>query len=103
MNSGQICMSTEKLVVDRSVADELGSKLAERAGKLVAGDPRAQGTMVGPVINDAARERILELIEDARAKGAGVLAGGEADGNVIAPPVLVNVTPEMPLYDEEAC
>ena len=57
-------------------------KLAERAGKLTVGDPRDQGTMIGPVVNDAARERILELIEDARAKGAEVLAGGEADGNV---------------------
>jgi acyl-CoA reductase-like NAD-dependent aldehyde dehydrogenase len=102
MNSGQICMSTEKLVVDRSVADDLGSKLAERAGRLTAGDPRDQGTMVGPVISDAARERIVELIEDARGKGADVLAGGDADGNVIAPTVLANVTPDMRIYTEES-
>src|SRR5205823_6426596 len=88
MNSGQICMSTEKLVVDRAVADELAGKLADRAGKLVAGDPREQGTMIGPVIDDGARERIVSLIEDARAQGAAVLAGGAADGNVIAPTVL---------------
>ena len=44
--------------------------------------------MIGPVVDDAARERILELIEDARAKGAEVLAGGDADGNLIAPTVL---------------
>jgi len=102
MNSGQICMSTEKLVVDRSVADGLASKLAERAGRLVTGDPRDQGTMIGPVVDDASRERILELIEDARGKGAEVLAGGDADGNVIAPTVLANVTPEMRIYSEES-
>src|SRR3954470_15181611 len=102
MNSGQICMSTEKLVVDRSIADELAGKLADRAGKLVTGDPRDQGTMIGPVINDAARERIVELIEDARGKGADVLAGGEADGNVISPTVLAGVTPEMRIYTEES-
>ena len=102
MNSGQICMSTEKLVADRSVADELGAKLAERAGRLTTGDPRDQGTMVGPLVNDAARERVIELIEDARGKGAEVLAGGEADGNVIAPTVLANVTPDMRIYTEES-
>jgi benzaldehyde dehydrogenase (NAD) len=102
MNSGQICMSTEKLVVDRSVADALGAKLAERASKLTTGDPRDEGTMVGPVINDGARERVVDLIEDARGKGADVLAGGEADGNVIAPTVLANVTPEMRIYTEES-
>jgi acyl-CoA reductase-like NAD-dependent aldehyde dehydrogenase len=102
MNSGQICMSTERIVADRGVAERLGAKLAERAGKLVTGDPRDQGTMIGPVVNDGARERIMELIEDARAKGAEVLSGGEADGNVIAPTVLAGVTPEMRLYGEES-
>jgi vanillin dehydrogenase len=102
MNSGQICMSTERIVADRSVAGDLGAKLAERAGKLTTGDPRDQGTMIGPVINDASRERVLELIEDAKAKGAQVLAGGEADGNVITPTVLAGVTPEMHIYGEES-
>ena len=102
MNSGQICMSTERIVADRSVADDLGAKLADRAGKLVTGDPRDQGTMIGPVINDASRERVLELIEDAKAKGAQVLAGGSADGNVITPTVLSGVTPEMRIYAEES-
>jgi vanillin dehydrogenase len=102
MNSGQICMSTEKIVADRTVAAALGEKLAERARKLVVGDPRDQGTMLGPVVDDAARERVMELIEDARSKGADVLCGGEADGNLIAPTVLANVTPEMRVYVEES-
>ena len=58
--------------------------------------------MIGPVVNDGARERILELIEDARAKGAEVLTGGDADGNLITPTVLANVTPEMRIYEEES-
>jgi len=102
MNSGQICMSTERIVADRSVAGELGSKLAERASKLVVGAPRDDGTMIGPVVNDGARARILELIEDARAKGADVLAGGDADGNLISPTVLADVTPDMRIYYEES-
>src|SRR5947199_1513117 len=59
MNSGQICMSTERIVVDRAVADDLGARLAQRAGKLVVGDPREQATMIGPVVDDAARERVV--------------------------------------------
>jgi benzaldehyde dehydrogenase (NAD) len=102
LNSGQICMSTERIVVERSAAAELGAKLAGRAADLVVGDPRDQGTMIGPVVGDAARERILGLIEDARAKGADVLAGGEADGNVIRPTVLAGVTPDMRIYEEES-
>jgi vanillin dehydrogenase len=102
MNSGQICMSTERIVADRSVAGELGARLAERAGRLVVGNPRDEGTMIGPVIHDGARERILELIEDARSKGAEVLAGGRADGNLITPTVLTGVTPDMRIYAEES-
>ena len=102
MNSGQICMSTERVVVDREVAGDLGDRLAVRAGRLVTGNPRDEGTMVGPVIDDAARERILSLVEDARTKGAELLAGGDADGNVIAPTVLAGVTPDMRIYAEES-
>src|SRR4051812_23140122 len=102
MNSGQICMSTERIVVDRSVAGDLGERLAARAGRLTTGDPRDQGTMIGPVIGDGARERIMGLVEDARSKGAEVLAGGTAEGNVIAPTVLSGVTPDMTVYAEES-
>jgi vanillin dehydrogenase len=102
MNSGQICMSTERIVADRAIADALGAKLADRASKLVVGDPRDQGTMIGPVVNEAAQERIMDLIRDARSHGADVLAGGEAEGNVIKPTVLANVTPAMRVYAEES-
>src|SRR4051812_4974935 len=102
MNSGQVCMSTERIVVDREVAGELAEQLARRARNLVTGDPRDEGAMIGPVINDAARTRVLELIADARAKGAEVLAGGESDGNLIAPTVLAGVTRDMRIYGEES-
>jgi vanillin dehydrogenase len=102
MNSGQICMSTERIVVDRAAADDLGRRLTDRAGKLVVGDPRDQGTMIGPVVNKESRDRLLDLIEDARDKGAEVLAGGDADGNLVSPTVVAGVTPEMRLYGEES-
>src|SRR4051794_41239549 len=75
MNSGQICMSTERIVADVSVAGQLASKLSERAQALTTGDPRDEGTMVGPLVDDAGREHVLELLADARAMGATVLTG----------------------------
>jgi vanillin dehydrogenase len=102
MNSGQICMSTERIIADRAVAGDLLERLVGRAGDLVVGDPRDQGTMVGPVADAAAAERILALIEDARAHGAEIVTGGSAEGNLLAPTVVAGVTPEMRLYAEES-
>ncbi|MFT3864160.1 MAG: aldehyde dehydrogenase family protein [Solirubrobacterales bacterium] len=102
MNSGQICMSTERIVVDRAVADDLLGRLEARAAALVTGDPRDQGTMVGPVVDAPARDHILELIADARDKGARILAGGDGAGNLLAPTIVADVTPEMRIYGEES-
>jgi vanillin dehydrogenase len=76
-HQGQICMSTERIVVDRSVADSLAQKLAERASALNVGDPREPTTHIGPLINDAAMERVTGLVQEAVAKGARALSGGE--------------------------
>src|SRR4051795_4504882 len=102
MNSGQICMSTERVVIDRSVAEEFSEKLAAKASSLPYGDPRDEGTAIGPVINQGAVERIRGLLDDAKSKGARVLAGGEIDGSVVQPTVLAGVTPEMKIYYEES-
>jgi acyl-CoA reductase-like NAD-dependent aldehyde dehydrogenase len=102
MNSGQICMSTERIVADRTVAEDLGARLAARAAALTVGDPREPDTQIGPVVNAGAAQRIGALIDDARAKGAQVLAGGEADGLLLSPTVLAGVTPEMRIYAEES-
>jgi vanillin dehydrogenase len=102
MNSGQICMSTERVVIDKSVAEQFGEKLAAKASSLPYGDPRDEGTAIGPVINGAAVERIRGLLDDAKSKGARVLAGGEIEGSVVQPTVLAGVTPEMKIYYEES-
>jgi acyl-CoA reductase-like NAD-dependent aldehyde dehydrogenase len=102
MNSGQICMSTERVIADRAVAEELVERLAARARELTVGDPREAGTMVGPVADAAATERILGLIDDAREHGAEIVSGGTAEGNLIAPTVVAGVTPAMRLYAEES-
>jgi benzaldehyde dehydrogenase (NAD) len=101
-HQGQICMSTERIVVDRAIAQELSDKLAARASALPVGDPREPTTAIGPLVNRAAVERVSGLVSDAVSKGAGLLAGGEADGPCFAPTVLANVTPEMRVYHEES-
>jgi len=102
MHQGQICMSTERIVVDHRVADEFAEKLAARASSLKVGDPRDPSTQIGPLINAGALDRVTELVEDAVDKGAQLLTGGEADGLVYQPTVLRGVTPDMRIYSEES-
>ncbi len=101
-HQGQICMSTERIVADRTVADSLAQKLAERASALPVGDPREEGTAIGPLVNGAAVKRVSELVRDAVDKGARALSGGEPDGPCFPPTVLSGVTPEMRVYSEES-
>ncbi len=102
MHQGQICMSTERVVADASVADEFASALAAKAGELTVGDPRDPATQIGPLVGPAAIERVGGLVEDARAKGAEVLCGGQADGPLFPPTVVHGVTAEMDIYTEES-
>lgn len=103
MNSGQICMSTERIVAEAEVVDAFADKLAERARALTTGDPGQPSTMVGPMIDGGSRDHVLALIEDARAHGARVLHGGEHEGgNVVSPAVVAGVTDAMRLYREES-
>jgi vanillin dehydrogenase len=102
MHQGQICMSTERAVVDRSVAEVFANRLGEKASSLAVGDPRDPGTHIGPLVNGAALDRVAGLVRDATDKGARVVAGGEADGPCYRPTVLDGVTPEMRVYREES-
>ena len=101
-HQGQICMSTERVVVERSVAEPFAALLAARASALSVGDPRDPATQIGPLINEAAVTRTGELVEDARGHGAEVLSGGEADGACYPPTVLLGVNSEMRVYNEES-
>ncbi len=58
MHQGQICMSTERIVIDRSVAEEFAHKLADRARSLKVGDPHEPDTQIGPLVNEDARKRV---------------------------------------------
>jgi acyl-CoA reductase-like NAD-dependent aldehyde dehydrogenase len=102
MHQGQICMSTERIVIDRSVAQEFAEKLAERASSLKVGDPREPETQIGPLVNEAAVKRVADHVQDAVAKGAKLVTGGEAHGLFFPPTVVMDVTPAMRVYSEES-
>lgn len=99
---GQICMSTERIVIDEKIADEFVRKFAARAKELSAGDPRSNGAcIVGPMINKSSGARLNGLLEDAVGKGAKVVAGGSANGSVMPATIVDCVKPDMKIYDEE--
>ncbi|MGO6994121.1 aldehyde dehydrogenase [Rhizobium leguminosarum] len=101
MNQGQICMSTERIIVDEAVADQFVAKLAARASQLPAGDPRGH-VVLGSLISLDAAKKMEELIADATAKGAKLVAGGKRSGTVVEATLLDHVTPEMRVYAEES-
>ncbi|RWC79161.1 MAG: aldehyde dehydrogenase [Mesorhizobium sp.] len=101
MHQGQICMSTERLIVDETIADEFVAKLAARASKLPAGDPRGH-VVLGSLISSQAADKMEELVADAVAKGATLLAGGKRTGTVVEATLLDHVTPAMRVYSEES-
>jgi salicylaldehyde dehydrogenase len=99
---GQICMSTERMVVDERVADEFVEKFAARARELPMGDPaNGPGCVIGPMAHPENGARLNELIDDALAKGARLVCGGSANGAVMPATILDGVTPAMRIYDEE--
>ena len=100
---GQICMSTERLVVDDKIADEFVQKFAAKAAELAVGDPGegAAECIVGPMISANSGPRLNALIEDALSKGAKLVAGGKAKGAVMPATVLDHVKEGMQIFDEE--
>ncbi|SHF49354.1 vanillin dehydrogenase [Jatrophihabitans endophyticus] len=100
-NSGQICMSTERIVVDEAVAEEFVAKLADKAGGLPTGDPSGH-VVLGSVIDRDTVERCNELLDDAVAQGARVAVGGRADSTLMAPTLVADVTAEMRIWREES-
>ena len=103
MNQGQICMSTERIIVVDAVADAFAAKFAGKVKTLTAGDPRLGNTPLGGVVDAKTVAHCHSLIEDALAKGATLLTGGETTLNVVMPAHLVDkVTQDMKLFRDES-
>ncbi|MBX2798246.1 MAG: aldehyde dehydrogenase [Myxococcales bacterium] len=99
MNQGQICMSTDRIIVDESVADEFVRKFAAKIATLSVGDGRGPHHL-GALIHEGAARRIEGLLEDARGKGATVIGGGR-NGTLMQPAIVDGVTSDMRIYREE--
>ena len=102
LNQGQICMSTERIIVVESIADTFSEKFAARAKTLRAGDPRDGTAPLGIVVDHKTVARVNALIDDACAKGATLLSGGKADSVLMPATVVDGVTEAMSLYRDES-
>ncbi len=100
-HQGEICMSTDRVLVAREIVDEFCAKLARKADSLVVGDPRIPSTEIGPVISDEQIRKIDLHVKDAVSKGAKLLAGGTFEGRLYRPTVLTHVNREMRVFSEE--
>lgn len=101
-NQGQICMSTERIIVVDAVADAFMERFCVKAMALTAGDPRAATAPLGAVVDAAAVRRVEILIADAVAKGADVISAGPAHGVLMPAQVVDRVTPDMAIYSDES-
>lgn len=99
--SGQSCISVQRLFVHQSLYDEVRARLVARARGLKVGDPRDEDTVIGPLIDEAEARRVERWVLQAQAAGARVLCGGVRTGSVVTPTVLENVPPGQPVLDEE--
>lgn len=102
LNSGQICLSADRIIVHEAVADQFTEAFVARVAGLGQGDPSDPSTIVGPLINIRAAARVAGLVADATSKGARVLYGGGRPSGAFHPAtVLDHITPEMQIYAEE--
>lgn len=100
-HQGQICMSTNRILVAESIHDAFLEKFVERVSALKFGNPNESDTQVGPLIDHDQVERILDQIKQTVDAGATVQVGGNTDGNVLEPTVVSGVTNDMPLAKNE--
>jgi len=101
-NAGQVCVSTERIYVPRSVSEKFVDLLVQETAKMKLGSGLEDGTRVGPMINARQRDHVLAQIDEAVSKGAKVVAGGEGHrDNFVVPTVLTDVTHDMSIGRDE--
>jgi glyceraldehyde-3-phosphate dehydrogenase (NADP+) len=99
--SGQSCISVQRILVHESIANAFERKLLEGVAKLKVGDPKDPATVVGPVIDAGNADRILSWIAEAKSGGARVLAGGTKEGNVVQPTVIADAANALKVSCQE--
>ncbi len=102
MNQGQICMSTERIIVVEAIADAFAEKFSAKVATLAVGDPREGKTPLGAVVDLKTVAHVQALVDDAVASGAQQINGGASDGVLMPAHVIDGVTPDMRLFREES-
>jgi acyl-CoA reductase-like NAD-dependent aldehyde dehydrogenase len=102
MNQGQICMSTERIIVVEAVAEAFAEKFKAKAASLACGDPREGKAPLGAVADRKTVDHVNALIDDALGKGAVALTGGRSDSVLMCATVVDKVTSDMSLYRDES-
>ena len=103
-NAGQTCVSANRILVEDGVYNEVAARLAAAVGRMIVGDGMKEGVTIGPLINDAAVDKVLGHIDDARSRGAVAAVGGGAHalgGRFVEPTVLTGASAAMRLATEE--
>ena len=103
-NSGQVCVSANRIYVHEKVYDEFAKKFADKSSKLIVADGRLEGAQIGPLITEAAVEKVQNHVSDALEKGAKVITGGATDNagkQFYKPTVLSEINNKMKIYYEE--
>ena len=101
LHQGEICMSTERVIVERSIAEAFTDKLAQRANALKVGDPRDPSVSIGPLINQAALNKVHAHVQEAINGGAKLITGGKYEGLNYYPTVLTHVTSDMRVFTDQ--
>ena len=101
-NQGQVCMANSRIIVEAPIYDAFCAAFVEKVKQVPFGDPALEQTAVGPLIDAGQVTFIQQHINEAVSKGATLLTGGNAEGNVLEPSVLVDVKPGMEVYNEES-
>jgi aldehyde dehydrogenase (NAD+) len=101
LHQGEICMSTERIIVEKSIAKEFVDRLKKRAEEIPMGDPTNPANAIGPLINQVAVDKVHSQVQEAVAEGAHLLTGGTYDNLVYHPTVITDVDPEMRLFKEQ--
>jgi aldehyde dehydrogenase (NAD+) len=101
LHQGQICMSTNRIIVDEAVYDEFEDKFTDRVSNLKYGDPDKPDTVIGPLINSKQLERLKKFIEAARNEGAREVLAGEPNGLVVPPHICADVRNDMTIAKSE--
>ena len=99
--AGQICIAIQHVFVQDSIYHSVRSQLIEGTRKCPTGDPEKVETVCGPLISDAAADKVMSFVDEAIAAGAKVIAGGKREGNMIWPTLVENVPPGVRLASEE--